>query len=333
MRWHAAGAGVGFGLWLALWLSFDFGRAPGAIDRLFLLAPLVIVPLGLGLIGGIRVLLQAVCAVLAAASFLVRTGPFAAALAVPWLGFGVLCAVAALRRLAPRGFRYAEELCADFALLYLPVGCGWLVLSRLGANPRGFSDDIVLLTAVHFHYAGFAALIFAAMAGRTRRGRLFSRIAAGVIVATPLLALGITFSRPLETAAAWLLAASLIALAVYTLAMARPINALLAISCLALPVSMTLAAAYAARNERLDIRNMALAHGTINAFAFALSGLAAWSLAPPPARRGVRPVPFSRLPGSPTIGTDYFDRIGAVEASHMRPPVSSIAWTNTRGRT
>jgi hypothetical protein len=52
-------------------------------------------------------------------------------------------------------------------MLYLPIGGAWLVASRLGIQPLGFGDTIVLLTAVHFHFAGFAAPVLAGLAGRT----------------------------------------------------------------------------------------------------------------------------------------------------------------------
>jgi hypothetical protein len=66
-----------------------------------------------------------------------------------------------------------DELCLHAALVYWPVGCLWLVISRAGVNPLGFSDDIVLLTAVHFHYAGFAALTMLGMTGRFAKGMVY----------------------------------------------------------------------------------------------------------------------------------------------------------------
>src|SRR2546427_2725107 len=37
----------------------------------------------------------------------------------------------------------------DAGLLYLPVGAVWFIMARLGSQPFGFGDTIVLLTAVH----------------------------------------------------------------------------------------------------------------------------------------------------------------------------------------
>jgi len=48
------------------------------------------------------------------------------------------------------------------ARIDLAVGGAWLVASRLGMRPMGIQEPIVLLTAVHFHYAGFATATIAA---------------------------------------------------------------------------------------------------------------------------------------------------------------------------
>ena len=210
---------AGFLVWLALWLPIPFaGRVPGLIDRLFLLAPLAIVPLGmrLQLFPRAITVAQPVCAALVVVSFLSRTGIAAGLLAVPWLLLGAGCGLIGLLRLRRGGVRRVDELCLHAALVYWSVGCLWLVISRLGMNPLGFSDDIVLLTAVHFHYAGFGALTMLGMTGRFANGMLYRGTAWGAITGIPFLALGITFSASLECAAALLLAASLVSAAGFT---------------------------------------------------------------------------------------------------------------------
>ena len=84
-------------------------------------------------------------------------------------------------------------------MVYLPIGGAWLVASRLGIQPLGFGDTIVLLTAIHFHFAGFAAPLLAGFAGRAVRDRqtasqVVALAATGIILGTPLVAAGITFS-------------------------------------------------------------------------------------------------------------------------------------------
>jgi hypothetical protein len=291
-------AGFGFMVWLALWAPVPFaGREPGLIDRLFLLGPLVIVPLGLRLCAArdgavlhrVTTAAQPVCAALVAVSMLTRTGLAAALLAVPWLALGVTCAVIGLGRLLRGGLRHVEEVCLDAALIYLPVGCVWLVTARLGINPLGFSDDIVLLTAVHFHFAGFAALVILGMTGRLAGGVLYRAAAWGAITGIPFLALGITFSASLECAAALLLAASLVSAAGITVFVVLPSVAkrsakvLLAVSAASLAAAMVFAGIYAlgkytGRNW-LEIPEMAAVHGVLHALGFGLCGLLGWNLA------------------------------------------------------
>jgi hypothetical protein len=239
--------------------------------------------------------LQPGAALLVVASYLLPSGLPAAILATPWLAFTGLIALFGLGRLLSRGVESAAAACIDAGLLYLPVGGGWLVLSRLGANPLDFGDTIVLLTAVHFHYAGFIGPILAGLAGRALSPAqhvarwAFRLVAGGVIAGPPLLAAGITLSPALETVAAVLLAGSLVGLAAITaLAVvprlrSRPARGLLLMSAAASAGAMLLAMAYglgALSGVRLlSIPQMVQVHGWANALGFALCGLLAWTLA------------------------------------------------------
>lgn len=272
-----------------LWTALLF-QLLEPIERLLLIGPLIIVPLGLGLAGSSGRLerrLQPIAAGIAALSFLFEPGTVAAALALPWLAETMLIAANVLKR--PR--RPASELCISTALLYLPVGAGWLVLSRYGAAPLGFPAVIVLLTAVHFHFAAFAAPILAGLTGRSLGpSRIFPFIAAGVVASPALLAAGITLSPIIEFAGAVLLAASLFALAVLGLrfviprAKSRAACALLALSYLSAFAGTGLAVTYALGNfvEKvyLEIPDMARWHGSIMAVGFSLAGLLGWNQQP-----------------------------------------------------
>jgi hypothetical protein len=284
-------AGIGFIVWLALWLPIPFAaRAPGLIDRLFLVAPLAIVPLGmrLQLVPRAVSVTQPVFAALVVVSFLSRTGVAAALLVVPWLLLGGACGVIGLLGLRRSGVRHMDELCLHAALIFWPVGCLWLVISRLGVNPLGFSDDIVLLTAVHFHYAGFAALTMVGMTGKFAKGMLYRATAWGAIAGIPTLALGITFSASLECAAALLLALSLVSAAGLTAFVVLPrvthrtARVMLAVSVASLVAAMVLAGIYelGKYNGRdwTEIPEMAAVHGVINALGFSLCGLVGWNL-------------------------------------------------------
>ncbi|GAC1544309.1 MAG: hypothetical protein NVS3B10_08450 [Polyangiales bacterium] len=58
------------------------------------------------------------------------------------------------------------ELGVDVGLLLLPIGSVWLLASRAGSPLLGFHEPIVTLTAAHFHYAGFAAPVVLGCTGR-----------------------------------------------------------------------------------------------------------------------------------------------------------------------
>jgi hypothetical protein len=198
-----------------------------------------------------------------------------------------------------RGVHPAEETCVDAGLLYLPVGGVWFVMSRLGIQPFGFGDTIVLLTAVHFHFAGFAAPILAGMAGRLlnaqkRPPSLFPLVAIGIIGGTPLVAGGITFSPALALIGAFVISIGLMLLAGLVIGLLlRMVDSvtgrvLLGISSLSSFSAMVLACMYAysivAKKLIIDIPQMAMTHGLLNAFGFATCGLLAWSIIKPPTR-------------------------------------------------
>jgi hypothetical protein len=282
-----------------VWLTFVVAVLPGWAEALLLLAPLVVVPLGLALLlppghppstGWLRaaavVQLPAALPLLGAMSR--PAGPVAAVFALPWLTCTLLLALAGLRHGWPRS---ALQLCQAGTLLFPTVGGGWLVLSALGARPLNFAPEIVRATAIHFHYAGFALPLLAVLAARARPGALGRGVCVGVVAGVPLVALGITLSafevRLSEWLAAWFLAAVCAVLACHQLDLARRwrgrAGLLFAVSGLSLLVGMGLAALYAWGNywglAWLDIPLMVRTHGAVNALGFAVPGLLAWNLA------------------------------------------------------
>jgi YndJ-like protein len=306
-----ASAILGAVAWLLLLgAPLPTGASLVPIARLLLLAVLVIAPLALALAapperarhavlaqrGAIAT--QPFTAVLVAIAFYQPAGPAAALLAAPWLLPTGLAALTGLLRLLARGDARTDELCIDAGLIYLPVGAVWLLLNRLGLNPAGFGDTIVLLTAVHFHYAGFAAPILAGLLGRHIANArpaawpLFRLVAAGVIAGIALVAAGITLARytpVVEVTAALLFATSLLGMAALTLGIGLPTTAgvlaraLLSVSAASLVVTMLFAAGYAVGQflgiPIVGIPRMVQVHGWLNAIGFALCGLLAWTIA------------------------------------------------------
>jgi hypothetical protein len=239
---------------------------------------------------------QPVGAVATVFSFFLNRGAPAATLALSWLLVTVVIAAFGVWRLVKRGPRLSGEIFVDVGMLFLPVGAAWLVASRLGTQPIGFGETIVLLTATHFHFAGFAAPILAGMAGRaligTRSVRsLFAVAGILVIAGTPLVAVGITFSPAIALIGAVVISVGLVLLAVLVLGwVLRRVNSfatqtLLVVSSLSSSAAMVLACLYAysivAKTVIVDIPEMAMTHGILNSFGFALCGLLAWTLAVP----------------------------------------------------
>lgn len=312
--WCHWSASIGAGAWL---LFVALAR-PGWAGALFLFAPLVLVPLALAVLTAVDrriryprrwavvVALQPVAALILLGSFAVPVGAGAAALTVPWLLFTGLIAIAGVAHAWPIRQRSFDELCMYAGMTFLPIGAGWLFLSRLGARPLGFSDVIVLATAVHFHYAGFVLPLLTGLVGRMLPGWGARLAALGVVAGVPLVAAGITLSafevRWPEWLAAWLLAGACFLTAGLQLRLAIRVQRglarwLLAISSLALLCGMGLAGTYALGSFNgsawLTIEDMLPTHGAINAFGFALCGLVGWdrALATTPAG-GEAPAPL-----------------------------------------
>jgi hypothetical protein len=275
------------------------------IHKVVFYAFLVIVPLTLSLVAGgdqrgnrglyrLVVLAQPVAAIVTIASFFVEKGLLSAALSAVWFILTALVAVFGLTRLIARRFYPLEELSVDAGLLYLPVAGAWLVVYRLGVQPFDYGETIILLTVVHFHFAGFAAPIIAGMVGRmmaTRQSqpsKVFLLIVVSLIAAMPLIAAGISFSPLLGLLGTLLLTTGLVLLAVLTLTRVWPAiasawaRALFIIAALSSCVAMVLACLYAysivSKTLIIRIPTMAMTHGLLNAFGFVTCSLIAWSI-------------------------------------------------------
>ena len=304
-RWSAACATAGAAVWAGIAVLARMGIARiGAIELLFLFAPLVIVPLGLELgrvLGGGGRLrefarrLQPAGAALAVVAMWLPPGRRAGLAAVGWFlicllvaGDGVLKLVFALSKDAGDGAR-ATRVAMGIAQLDLAVGGAWLVASRLGMRPMGIQEPIGLLTAVHFHFAGFAtAMIGAAMLRfAEKRGKHSWLIALVMMVAgLPLVvAAGFVISPAVKMAAAILFSVSVAGLAIGLRGFGkRAENAtariLLQVAAGAIFAGVLLSGSYAITDylgsDALTIPQMARTHGILNAVGFCLPGLLGW---------------------------------------------------------
>lgn len=249
--------------------------------------------------------LQLPAALLLVFAFVQPAGLMSLACAAPWIVFTGLSAATGAVRIIRRGIAPLSLLCRDAGLAFLAVGGGWLFCDRLGLRPLGFSADIVLLTAIHFHFAG---LILPIITGRALAYFSSYRFAAvigyGVLSGVPLVAVGITATQlgsghGIELfSTAWLASATMAVAALHLVLAAQrrwPMGSrvLWAVAGCALFFSMSLAVLYAARPYVmpivwLDIPWMRALHGTANVFGFALAAVLAWRWAED-ASRGKQP--------------------------------------------
>jgi hypothetical protein len=307
-RWLLIDASAGAVVWIVL-LALRLQIASGVelIERMFLLAVLVVVPLGLRLSAWPRAdgtrstwfrlacWFHPLAAVAAVYALTIEPGFASGAAAAVWFLFTISVADWGVARFFTRRTLALEELCVDVALLYVVIGGAWFVISRGALRNTGYTPEIIAMTAVHFHFAGFAAPIIAGLAGRwlPERGsaRMLWRIGAlGVAVGPILVASGIGVSPHVEVVSAFVLAIALTLLSATVAIRAAPrleaFPAMLVWMCaISLVVTMALACTYAlgtfVGTSWISLEWMARTHGIANAFGFALPGLLALTIADP----------------------------------------------------
>ena len=273
------------------------------IESLFAIALAIAVPLGvlltLELLGDEpasrrRALLPVGFGAAAAiAGLAAGRGAVGAVLAVPWWfvvgGSGLVVLVRVVRDLTAGRLRAEPwRISVAIAVGFLVVGTTWLIIDRAGLQPFGFGRTIVLLTAVHFHVAGFVLTLAGALAARERPGRGIHIALAALVVGTPLTALGF-FGLPIVSwVGATLVAAGGIGIGIATVMISRRLADSLARPALlvgggTLFVTMPLAVGYATGTTFgipfLDIPAMAAIHGGLNVVAFAVPTMVGWTRA------------------------------------------------------
>jgi hypothetical protein len=254
--------------------------------RIMLLAPLVIVPRLLlllpqrhwvGSLGGWPALLAALPLVI---GFGLRPCPVAAVFALPWLALALAGAVAAVRHgldHLPSIVRPGQvpDLALDLALGLWAVAATFTFVDRLGID-TGFSPTIVLLTAAHFHFAGFGLLALASLLAPSRPWLRASLL--GLMIGIPLTAVGfIVASDAVNALGALLVGLSGIGVAIAFLVSGSPGGtqwgwrlaggALL----IGMTLGITWSLAILSGHTLLDIDVMIRTHGALNATAVLLS--------------------------------------------------------------
>jgi len=287
-----------FGAWYAGWSGLS------VVEVFLAFAMFVLVSLGLGLVptpresgGSSPLYLVAVggqlpAALFALVGFTQPIGVVRFLFLLPWAILTGVVGLYGLWRLGSHGITPLSAFAIDAGLLYLPVAGVFLLLHAVDVTFH-FTSLIVLLTGVHFHYAGFALPLVVGLAGHHLQANepslfhlLFVAGTGGVIVGIGVIAVAITLSPFLELPAVMLFTLAVAAVAVGILrllvpAVPRPVGLLLAGSAVSILLAMGLALAYAysvfpLTGAIITIPEMIRWHGTLNAVGFALAGLLAF---------------------------------------------------------
>jgi len=273
----------------------------GVIEPLFLLAPWIVVPLATSLIPSLdksdspaaqRPALKWIifaAATLATISFFLPVGVLAASFAGAWLLACAWFALQGLRRLWRYRAQSFSQFCFAMGEAYSIVGGTWLVASRLGLRPVGFQEPIVLLTAVHFHFAGFLSAVLAGLTyerlGETRWSRPLGAALMSVVVGPALLGAAFLVGPKVKLAAVILIVVGQFGLATGMVRVAlgteNPVGRLmLLLSSGCVVAGMALAASWALGEYPLqpfvDLGRMERVHGALNALGFGICGLIGW---------------------------------------------------------
>jgi len=290
----------------AVWLALALGCWIGwfqltVIELLFLLAPWIVVPLATSLIPsldgsepltGQQPALKWIILAAAASttfSFFMRVGMRAATFAGAWLLVCALFTLQGLRRLWRYRAHSFSQFCFAIGEAYLLVGGTWLVASRLGLQPVGFQEPIVLLTAVHFHFAGFLSAVLAGLTyerlRETRWSKPLGAALAGLVLGPGLLSVAFLVGPKVKLAAVVLIVVGQFGLATGMIRVAagtaNPIaRTLLLLSSGCVVSGMALAATWALGEYPLqplvDLARMERYHGALNAVGFGICGLIGW---------------------------------------------------------
>ena len=293
---------AGAAAWL-LWMAFQHPHPlePAWARGVLLLAPLVIVPMGVELllrsgyfsseILKFLVKWQLPSALAFALAFLLPTGWLSTGLALPWVAITFALAWAGGWELLQGGWQNPVAFCLSAGMVYLSVAGVWAIFERSGFSPLGYDPEIVFLTIVHFHYAGFVLPVLTGLAVE-KTGGIFTQIIGYLVVSgVGLVAVGIVFTQlgygpDWEGVSAWWMALSAMAVAVMHLRLAfqkentLKVKLMWGIAAAALLGGMLLAGMYGTRYLSpvvgLDIPTMRALHGTANALGFGFFGMLGW---------------------------------------------------------
>jgi YndJ-like protein len=283
---------------IVVWCTYLFLFQPGMMQHewaecILLLAALVLLQILPGIDDLRTKWLVFGAAVALAFSFALEDLLWSPALALPWLAVTVWQFSEGVQF----WFRHGNKpwaVAQASGRIFMVVGGLWTLSDRLGWQPLGFSKEIVLLTGVHFHFAGLFFPMLTGLIAQKWPHRLTDLACWLVVISVPMTAIGITlaqiqWSYLFETLAAatvavagWLTAIRYFQVANVAADLPLSTRILWNILAFSLLFTMTLAFGYAIRPYYsfpiLDIPVMRAWHGSLNAFGVATAGLLGWEM-------------------------------------------------------
>jgi YndJ-like protein len=314
---------------------------------------LMIVPLGLSLIAvpgpGVATVRRwwVVVALPAAVSLWLPRGLVTATMALPYLTAAAVLLTGSVIDIASRGRaagrsahgrdRHAvRDRGFDLALLTALAGpmiaASALVAERAGDRLFGFGLGTLELTVVHFHYAGFAAALVAALLLDREPGPVTALAAWCVPGGTLIVLIGYFAGDPVQLAGAAVLTLGMWLTGWVTWRAARPVDrvtrVLFRVGAAVLAATMVLALDWASGLPHLSVSWMVATHGVANASGFALCSLLAW-------RRvwGVVVAPTSVVPVVNQIELHPYFSQPDVQKADAEHGILTRAWSPTGGIT
>ncbi|MFO1483530.1 MAG: YndJ family transporter [Verrucomicrobiaceae bacterium] len=289
------------GVCILAWILFAWFYSERPYDGLWIvsllmLSPLVLMPAGEEITRGARMrrrrwLPHVGASLLLAASLLRPACPMAAVLATPWMVLRLCVAAEVVLKWRFLPVKTSGQVCADFASIFPFVGAVWLVAHRANWTPWNFDPLIVLLTAAHFHHAGFTLPLMAGLNAKAKPGCWTRFSCVAILAGVPLVAVGITcthfgvlpFVEPVGVAVL-VVGATGVAISQLRRGLEKEFGRLVrlgfAVSGVSLLVAMLLALGFGLRyvipGWALTMPQMWMIHGTLNAFGFGLCGILAW---------------------------------------------------------
>lgn len=280
-------------IWLAVVLMLKARAMESSwVVILLLFSPLLLMPSWFGESTSLwQRKLDGAAVIVLAGSFLREPGWEAALFALPWLVVRLLAAWDVVMEWRKNRQPSLPEGCIQAATVFPAIGAAWIVAHRANWTPWNFDPLIVLLTAAHFHHAGFTLPLMAGLNAKANPGSWTRFSCVAILLGVPLVAAGITcthfgvlpFVEPFGVTVLVLGALS-VAVSQIQRGLEKERRAWVrlgfVVSGVSLLAAMLLALGFGLRyvfpNLALTMPQMWAIHGTLNAFGFGLCGILAW---------------------------------------------------------